>query len=585
MLKLKNKIKTSPMKIFSFKNGIFSMFFLLAGTVFSQDLGSETVTVVKPYTPSIHDAFKIKEVPSIQDSIGLEKKPVQYSIFSVPVASTFSPAKGRATAVERERPVKIYDNYATLGFGNYTSVLAEFYSNLEVNRTDNFGIFFNHNSSQGALTDVQLNDKYYDSELNLNYTSRNRHMTWNTNVGFEHQLFNWYGVPDERHDEIVDLNLEPQQSYYSVSAGGELKFDESFFDNASAQYRYFGDAYNSAEHRLIFKPTLEIPIGGELFHTNFIVDYVNGSFERGFSSSEAINYSNLNLGVSSSLLVLRDDLSLNLGAAFYYNMDTENSEGSFYVYPQVTASYRMAGEYFTAYAGLEGELKQNSYYNFVQENPFVSPTLGIQPTDQQYNAYVGAKGKLSNAVSYNLRGSLLAENSKALFKANPVETENNNEEYTYGNSFGVVYDAVKTFSFFGELGIDVSRDFNFRVNGEFFGYDTDKAGEAWNLPTYKASVLADYQIGENWYAGANLFFVGERKDLRINSLDVFPQLKTVVTLDAYADLNANLGYRFNDRLSAFVRGNNLLGNNYERWMDYPVLGLQVLAGVTYKFDF
>lgn len=585
MFKLKKKIKTSPMKIFSFKNGIFSMFFLLAGTVFSQDLGSETVIVVKPYTPSIHDAFKIKEVPGIQDSIGLEKKPVQYSIFSVPVASTFSPAKGRATTVERERPVKIYDNYATLGFGNYTSVLAEFYSNMEVNRTDNFGIFLNHNSSQGALTDVQLNDKYYDSELNLNYTSRNRNMTWNTDVGFEHQLFNWYGVPEAEYNDVVAINLEPKQSYYSVYAAGELKFDKSFFDNASAKYRYFGDAFNSAEHRLIFKPNLEIPIAGELIHTNFIVDYLKGNFERNFYTNDAINYSNLNLGVSSSLLVLRDDLSLNLGAAFFYNMDTENSDGSIYVYPQVTASYRMAGDYFIAYAGLEGELKQNSYYDFVQENPFVSPTLEIRPTDQQYNAYVGAKGKLSNSVGYNLRGSFLAENNKALFMANPLGTTGNNEEYAYGNSFGIVYDAVKTFSFFGELGIDISRNFNFRVNGEFFGYDTDEAMEAWNLPNYKASVLADYQIGENWYAGANLFFVGERKDLRDNELGIVADPGVVVTLDAYADLNANLGYRFNEKLSAFVRGNNLLGNNYERWIDYPVLGLQVMGGITYKFDF
>ncbi|HET7360904.1 MAG TPA: TonB-dependent receptor, partial [Salinimicrobium sp.] len=167
------------MKMSSIRKSLFLALFLTAGTVFSQDLGSETVIVVKPYTPSVDDAFKIRETPSISDSVSLTKKPVEYTIFSVPVASTFTPAKGRATNVERKRTAEIYDNYATLAIGNYTSVLAEFYSNLEVNRTDNFGIYLTHNSSQGGIEGIPVEDKYYDTELNLNYASRQRNLSWN----------------------------------------------------------------------------------------------------------------------------------------------------------------------------------------------------------------------------------------------------------------------------------------------------------------------------------------------------------------------------------------------------------------------
>ena len=39
---------------------------------------------------------------------------------------------------------------------------------------------------------------------------------------------------------------------------------------------------------------------------------------------------------------------------------------------------------------------------FAQINPFVSPTLFVAPTDQQYNASVGLKGRLSNNMSYNI---------------------------------------------------------------------------------------------------------------------------------------------------------------------------------------
>ena len=575
------------MKIKSLRNCTYILFFFISGFLYAQKnpppIKSDSVVVVKPYTPSVHDAFKIKETPSVIDTVDLAKRPVSYSIFSVPVASTFSPAKGRATAVERERPPKLYDNYFSLGFGTYTSVLAELYSNFEVNRTDNFGIFLTHNSAQGGIEDVYLDDSYYDTELNLNYSSRGRDMFWKMDFGAEHQLVNWYGLKP-----MLGLDysgIDPQQNYISAYVGGELRMDDSFFDRAKAKYRFFGDTEGSAEHRFQLKPTLEIPIGGEIFHTNFVLDYLGGSFDRNYLSQEGIDYGFLNAGIESSLLVLRDDLTLNLGAALYYSQDTQKSDGGLYFYPQVTASYEFAGDYFIGYAGLEGELKQNSYYDFVQENPFVSPTLEIQPTDQQYNAYVGAKGKLTNSVGYNIRGSYLAENFKPLFRHNSRQQETPREDYGYGNSFNVVYDQVKTVSAFGELNFNFSRDFDLRLNAEYFIYDTDKEKEAWNLPDYKVNLFADYQISKNWFAGANLFLVGERMDAvqRIGPADGY-ELQAV-TLDGYFDLNANLGYRFNDRLSIFARGHNLLGDNYEKWLDYPVLGLQVMAGATYKFDF
>lgn len=567
---------------------VFLIFLFFTGFSFAQDLGSEMVEVVKPYTPTVSDASKIRETPRISDSVNLEKKTVQYTIFSVPVASTFTPAKGRATTVERQRPPKLYDSYLTLAFGSYTSAFAEFYSNIEVTRTDNFGIFLTHNSAQGGIDDVDLDDHFYDTELNLNYSSRNRNLIWNADFGVEHRLFNWYGVtPYSISNEVRD-QIDPKHNYYSVYAGGEINWDKSFFDRAEVKYRYFGDDFESTEHRFTFKPTLEIPIGGELFRTNIIFDYLNGDFSSYNPGGEDISYSFMNVGLASSLLVLRDDLTLNLGAAIYYSLDSENSDGDIYVYPQVTASYRAAGDFFIAYAGLEGELRQNSYYEFTNENPFLAPAVNITPTDEQYKIYVGAKGKLSNRIGYNTRLKYMTQDFKPLFVSNPLDVTEPGirEPYAFGNSFNVIYDQVKTFSVFGELAFDVNSKLNLRINGEYFVYDTDEQDEAWNLPNFKANLLGDYQITENWFAGANIFIVGERKDYGIFAIGQGMETGVEeVTLDSYVDLNANLGYRFNDRLSIFARGNNLLGENYERWVDYPVLGVQVMAGATYKFDF
>lgn len=573
------------MRFKAIKKNLFFSLFIFSGILYAQDpIGSETVTVVKPYTPSVSDANKIRETPSRNDSVSLKKKEVQYSIFSVPVASTFTPAKGRATTVERERPPKVYDNYATLGFGNYSNVLAEFYSNLEIDRSSNFGIYLNHNSSQGGIEGVELDDKFYDTEMNLSYNTRNRDLGWMAEVGGEHQLFNWYGLPEYNVSTDEELaTLDPAQNYYSVYVGSEIELYDSFFDSAKAKFRHSGDAYSTAENHFNAEGLFEIEIAEELISTKLGADIVNGKFDREYDSAMGYDYTFMNFNLTPSLLILRDDLSINLGVNFVYGMDAEASDGSFYIYPAVSASYRLAGDYFTVYAGVDGDLEQNTYYNFFQENPYVSPTLIVQPTDNEYKGYIGGKGKFSNAVSYNLRGSYQSQFNKPLFKKNYDASTLEGEAYTYGNSFEVVYDDVKTLSFYGELNVDVNRDFRMGINAEVFDYNTDDQAEAWNLPNYKASLNADYQITEKWYTGANLFLVGERKDEARSISLVFDE--PIVTLDSYFDANAHLGYRFNDQLSAFVKGSNLLNNNYQKWLDYDVQGIQVLAGATYKFDF
>ncbi|MFT5863849.1 MAG: hypothetical protein ACI828_002517, partial [Flavobacteriales bacterium] len=380
-------------------------------------------------------------------------------------------------------------------------------------------------------------------------------------------------------------------SFLTAAVNGSLSLkDAAIFKEGKATLRYFGDSEENNELRFIAKPTLEFPVSDENITTNITLDYLSNTFDAVNTGANEFKNSHLNIGIAPSLVILRDDLTVNLGVAGFVNIDSENSQTDFFVYPKINASYRVAGEYFIAYAGLEGDLQQNSYYDFTQENPFVTPAQLVKPTDRQYDGFVGMKGKLSNTASYNLRAGYMAENNKALFRLQNFVSPSSLETLersasAYGNSFQVRYDNVNTFSVFGELNFDVSTNFKMRLNGQYNAYTTDVEIEAWNLPELTASVFGDYQITDAWFAGINLFFVGERKDQRgvIDPLGIFEE--TTITLDSYFDANAHIGYRISDRLSAFGRVNNILGTNYEKWLNYPVQGIQALVGATYKFDF
>ncbi|SHG89183.1 TonB-dependent receptor [Flagellimonas flava] len=577
---------------------LFSILFLsLWGALLAQetdDIGTETVTVVKPYSPTVSDAFKIKSAPDLNDSIVLQKKKIDYNIFSVPVASTFTPAKGKASKVKRTPPPTFYNSYASIGLGNYNNAMVDLYTSREFNRGENlldFGL--SHHSSRGAIETTPLDADFYNTKFDASYAKKDRDMDWGASIGLQHQLYNWYGIENGAFDDATVASIDGTQNYFNAQAQAHLSLEDSFFKKGKILVRRFWDATDSGENRVVITPTIELPITEELVTINTKLDYVGGSFQNtslnNTVNDEEINYGQFQVGINPSLLVLRDDLTLNLGANFVYGMDTENSDGNFYIYPAVTASYRLVDETVIAYGGIEGQLNQNSYYGFVQDNPFVSPTLSILPTDQQYEGYVGLKGQLLSNVGYNIKGSYTAENRKPLFLLNPQNLFRTDEKgYYYGNSFQVFYDDVKTLGIFGELNIDVNRNFTLGVNAEFYDYDTETDNPAWNLPSIKGSVFMDYQINKQWYLGANLFYVGERDDLVAQALEnatpsEFPA--TIVTLDGFFDANAHAGYRFNEQLSIFVKASNIANNDYQRWAKFRVQGFQALAGVSYKFDF
>lgn len=579
---------------------IFTLIFLTLGfqVTFAQeeeekDLGTETVTVTKAYTPTVSDAFKIKSVPNMNDSIVLQKKPINYSIFSVPVASTFTPSKGTASKVEKLPPPVLYNSYASLGAGLYGNVLGEFYTSRTINRDENFDIGFNHLSSRGGINGVELNDTFYDTRLDASYAKRDRDLDWGAAIGLQHQLYNWYGIEPGVFSETVINTIDERQNYYMGEVSGHINVEDAYFKRADLKYKRFFDAVSSGENRAIFNTGFEFPMNEETFNAKVKLDYVGGTFENASVSSadndNGISYGNLQVGINPSLTMLRDDLSLNLGVNLVYGMDLENSESNFYIYPAVTASYRLLDETVIAYGGVTGELKQNSYYDFVEGNPFVSPTLTIAPTDSQYNAYVGFKGQLLPNLSYNVKGSYTAENNTPLYTLNPRnDFRSDDKGYYYGNSFGLFYDDIKTLGIFGELNVDVNRNFTAGANVEVYDYNTETGNPAWNLPNLQASLFMDYQIGEKWYAGVNLFYVGEREDFSSTVVQnaqpsEFPA--TLITLDGYFDANAHVGYRYTDQWSFFIKGANLSNNDYQRWSNFQVQGIQILGGATYKFDF
>ena len=576
---------------------IFGLLFVTSSVVAQvtkpkDTLKTETINVVKSFKPTVSDAYKLNENPTIQEDPTLVKEKIQYEIQSVPVASTFTPAKGKAQVLDRPKKALLYDSFLSVGYGNFSSPLVESFLKFKAERDDFFSIYGFYNSSKNGVSNSLIEDEFSKTNVQATYHHQEQYYDWQAKATFENKKINWYGLPEPQlvlHSATFLENLNPEQKYQTIGLDGKIDFKEFFLEDVKAGISYFKDDYSSKEIQLFAKTGLSFPISTEKINIEADVDLLKGKFEKEYYSLTDLKHSFLKFGLNPSFEVLRENFKLNLGVNLTYSFDLEHRESKLYSYPNVYASYKLMDDLLIPFIGVTGELKTNSYKNMAEKNPFVSPTLVINETDQAYNAFFGFKGNLSNSMNYQLKASYIKEKDKPIFLLNSSKTDGIipiNFSYEAGNSFRLIYNDVTTFEIEGNLNLDITDEFSLNGTVIYSNYDTENFSEVFNLPTFKTTLKADYQTNK-WFANTAVYLVGESKDVEI-PYGIIPSTYNlafyIIKNKAYVDVDFNFGYHFSNRLTAFAKVNNLLNGNHQPFAHYKVQGLQAIAGITYKFD-
>ncbi|MFK8058674.1 MAG: hypothetical protein AB8B78_01135, partial [Polaribacter sp.] len=279
------------------------------------------------------------------------------------------------------------------------------------------------------------------------------------------------------------------------------------------------------------------------------------------------------------------------GLKTFASFDTENESTNIFLLPNLKIQRPVIKDLLNVYGGFFSDLKTNTYKDFTSQNSFVSPTLFITQTVEKQNLFLGINGKITNDLVYNFKYSNIKEEDKPLFLRNNSRSDgsssivngNQLKGYEYGNSFGIYYDDVTTTSIFGEIEYSLTKNILLGTYATYNTYQITNALEEWNLPTLEASFSAKYK-NNKWFASTNIFYVSERKDAIYNGQNP-SSFNSIETIEGFMDVNLNGGYHFNDKFSAFLNVNNLLNTKYQRFANFDTQGIQVLGGITYKFDF
>lgn len=574
---------------------LFGISISFNGTAQRDTISTDKLIIIKQYSPTVNDAFKIKQKPSEKDTIKQTRKPVYYTFIDVPVASTFTPAKGTASGVRMSPPDKLYENYARFGAGNFGTILADFYSNFDINRDRNLNVEFSHLSSQGGIDDVVLEDDFSNTSLGLKLNSKDRYFDWNTGIDFNHREVNYYGLaPVFTNLSEAQINaIDSKQTYTKFEAFGGIRFYENILKEAEINVQNFSDDYSNSEQLLRIKPLIVIPLRTQKLSIQGDFSFLSGAFETTTIRPFENNYQQLQADINPFVELSYDNVNVKLGAKAVFFNDSEESSSEVFFYPDVKVEFLLNQETVDVSLGVNGGLQQNTYENFSSLNPFVSPFLNIEPSDQQYNAFAGFSAKLLDNLSFSTQANYSSTSNHAFFISNPsnefLSRNPTRRNFDYQNSFSVIYNDIDIFSLSADLSYKIDSDFTIGFNGKYSNFSTEEGQEAWNLPEFELKSYANYNFTKNWNFSASLFYIGERKDF-VSDFTTFPSgaleinESFVNTVDGFIDLNASVEYKFNNRLSAFINANNLLNNSYNRWQNFEVQGFQVLGGLIYQFD-
>lgn len=577
--------------IFSIKNLIVVLAitpsFLVAQSK-RDSISTRVVDVVKSYAPTIAEAYKKREDANLKgDSLTITKKNINYSIYSVPMASTFVPEKGKATMMKKTTRAERYiDSYVGGGFGMLNTLYADASITLPVNKESNIGFIFNHLSSNSSVKNVIPDNDYAHTSAQLRYDFLNTDVNWGIHTDFGRRFHQFYGIQkglytDKKLQDLTGL----KQAYFDYGAGGYLRLSTPYFKGLDFSFTGLYDSFDSSETNVRIVPTAEFELDndGHKIRANFIFDYYASNFKRNevFSPSQIRNKWML-FALNPYYYFSVDDIDLKLGASVVYAGGNDNYKNEFKAYPDVEVSYKLSENNTILHSGVRGMLQQNTFASLTKNNPYLAPTQYILPTSVAVDIFAGIKGELSTSLFYSLKGSYRQFENLPLFT---TLTENGTASltmaYQHNNAFRLVYDKVNHFELAVGMDGNINDIFFFDFEGKFNAYKTKSQAEAWNLPQITAHLFTDFQIIRNLKAGIDAFYVGDRSEMDYATAMTSPNK---ISLKGYFDMNLHTDYTYDNQWIFFIKANNLLSDNYERFAYYPVHGLQILGGVKYLFS-
>ncbi len=532
-------------------------------------------------------AVRIGESPIIQDTA------TPTPVVDYPALSLFYPTEIELQKIEAagvklvDKLPQLYNSYVKVGVGSKFMPLGEIYFNNVRSRKYHYGANIKHLSSFGNLPEYapagfdrtrgeifgSLIEKRYQLNGSFHYGSQGLHY-----YGFKNdtiakdsirQRYNDVGFDfdfvRERKD-TANLNFKAGISYNNYTS---LKPEIDTLQDWRARENYFafnaGAWYKSGKE--VYMADLSVQYNGYRYgeETKYISPVDSGLFR---------NNAVVSLKPQITTYAYNNRLRASVGLDLTIDGSTTTKA---YIYPLAEAKYSLFNDIFIPYVGVRGGLKQQSFRSFTRENEFLLPNIDIRNEHKAIELYGGFKGTVSRRIGFNISAGFAHYKNMAFFLTDTLHVRQ--------NQFFVAYDTANVAQIEGAVYYQLREKLRIDVIGRFNSYQLLNNSYAWNKPTTEFTLRGKYNLFDKVVAQLDLNLQGGRRALvYAPGTDVtLENGQYIRTLGYLADANLGVEYLYNNRISAFFQVNNIAAQRYARWYNYPVMGLQVMGGFTFKF--
>ncbi len=535
----------------------------------TREIGNEEITITKDRKIELPKANRVFEkIPAVPNEV--KEKKMTYSFFDRKPTGVeevkFSPNIVQPDNKKNKTAELLgYNNYVKLGAGNFGRLFAETYINSDQDQKLVFGIYGLHNSAKrGPVNGV--NSGSSDNQIRLDGKYHSGNFKLNVDAGYERRAYQFYGYdttyssPPAKDDIRQRLNLldfsvgfentNPKPKVdYALKTG--IKSLKDFYD---AEEIDWGTQFNA--NFPVIQDKVTATIGAEAYLTQRSDNYeVNPVRKRNLFRVEP---------------AFRFDFSrfsAKLGFKAVNEFDEIENINSTKGFPVASLSYKTPGLIYI-FAGFDGDIIRNTLHSFYRENPFLIPQLNLLNTVKNQEYYVGSRGDLFSGINYNLKLAYGTYQNLYFFNTydgNPME---------YQRRFEVVYDPNQT-EFY-----NISTEFNYQnlenwktnLKADYIYYETINFDKPYHRPNFTARWGNTFIVANKLVSTVDFYYIG-----RTFARDPF--LMETVKIPGITDLNAEFTYLFSKQFSTFVKLNNIIGKNYQRYLYYPQMGLNFLIGI------
>lgn len=535
---------------------------------------NEQVTIIGSFDPSINEAYKINQKP-VAHAFSFTNPEFEFNHIDRQSTTQITLEPITPANINVDKREKISQNLLLVGFGSQFSPYLNFFHSSGKRSQHRFTAEIYHLSAFKNIPEYV--NPYSNSKAALEFNKFiNDHIL---DLGFNYQLNTnrYYGYLPADYPEITisEDGLKQRYNLFDGNIGirSNYKSDKKLVHSIDISGYYFFDKYKSSE------ANAELAFD---FYKSFDVTKVLNYQYLGldgqviyFNNTDTLKTTNEYLINATPYFKARYGI-INFKLGLSFNYLSVGSKLKFY--PEIEASVELYPEHLTLYAGIGGGLEKISLRDLSTENPWILTAINSKWKDNQFIGFAGLRGNLGQKVGYNLEGRwTLFENE--YFYLNSI-TQTTPSQIPNGpiNKFNIVYDGGSVVNLKGEITYTHDSKFKTWIAAAYNIYMLNSLNNPYHKPITEVKLGASYLFVKKVNVWTEVYYVGKR-----SALDPRGLVPTEITLDSFFDINLGVDYQLKDNFSVFLKLTNMLNWNYEYYYQYPVQGINVMAGISYKF--